>query len=185
MSNSQISLINKLSWSLLLDFEIKPSTFQTQNDNLEAMNPFVFGIIKNRTKILPKHLYYYMLKSTCAVNLLCKLSIIFKEWRVMNNVAGAELLFSLYFRYYTQSFFFVTRLIINQINQVQWVDFKLENVLVSLHSLTLLCSLLPSFARHWWKCLLLRGLGSIISKEWRVTWTFSYTYVPVCFTVYR
>ena len=105
MSNSQISLINKLSWSLLLDFEIKPSTFQTQNDNLEAMNPFVFGIIKNRIKILPKHLYYYMLKSTCAVNLLCKLSIIFKEWRVMNNVAGAELLFSLYFRYYTQSFF--------------------------------------------------------------------------------
>ena len=31
--------------------------------------------------------------------------------------------------------FFVTRLIINQINQVQWMDFKLENVLVSLHSL--------------------------------------------------
>ena len=30
---------------------------------------------------------------------------------------------------------FVTRLIINQINKVQWVDFKLENVLVSLHSL--------------------------------------------------
>jgi hypothetical protein len=32
-------------------------------------------------------------------------------------------------------FFFVTRLIINTINKVQWVDFKLENVLVSLHSL--------------------------------------------------
>ena len=31
--------------------------------------------------------------------------------------------------------FFVTRLIINQINKVQWVDFKLKNVLVSLHSL--------------------------------------------------
>ena len=31
--------------------------------------------------------------------------------------------------------FIVTRLIINQINQVQWVDFKLENVLVSLQSL--------------------------------------------------
>ena len=31
--------------------------------------------------------------------------------------------------------FFATRLIINQINKVQWVDFKLENVLVSLHSL--------------------------------------------------
>ena len=29
--------------------------------------------------------------------------------------------------------FFVTRLIINKINKVQWVDFKLENVLVSLH----------------------------------------------------
>ena len=31
--------------------------------------------------------------------------------------------------------FFVTRLIFNKINKVQWVDFKLENVLVSLHSL--------------------------------------------------
>jgi hypothetical protein len=31
--------------------------------------------------------------------------------------------------------FIVTRLIINKINKVQWVDFKLENVLVSLHSL--------------------------------------------------
>jgi hypothetical protein len=31
--------------------------------------------------------------------------------------------------------FFVTRFIINKINKVQWVDFKLENVLVSLHSL--------------------------------------------------
>jgi hypothetical protein len=31
--------------------------------------------------------------------------------------------------------FFVTRLIINKINKVQWVDFKLENDLVSLHSL--------------------------------------------------
>ena len=41
-----------------------------------------------------------------------------------------ELLFSLYFR-----LCFVTRLIINKINQVQWVDFKMENVLVSLHSL--------------------------------------------------
>ena len=28
------------------------------------------------------------LKSTCDVNLLSKLSIIFKEWRVMNNVDG-------------------------------------------------------------------------------------------------
>ena len=30
---------------------------------------------------------------------------------------------------------FVTRLIINKINKVQWVDCKLENVIVSLHSL--------------------------------------------------
>jgi hypothetical protein len=69
---------------------------------------------------------------------------------------GVELLFPLYFRYYTQVFF-VTRLIINEINKVQWVDFKLENVLVSLHSLKTI------------------GLGSIVFKEWRVTWTFPYT----------
>jgi hypothetical protein len=31
--------------------------------------------------------------------------------------------------------FFATRLIINKINKEQWVDFKLENVVVSLHSL--------------------------------------------------
>ena len=37
------------------------------------------------------------------------------------------------------------------------MDFKLENVLVSLHSLKTM------------------GLGSIIFKEWRVTRTFSYT----------
>ena len=53
--------------------------------------------------------------------------------------------------------FFVTRLIINQINKVQWGDYKLKNDLVSLHSLKTM------------------GLGSIIFKEWRVTWTFSYT----------
>jgi hypothetical protein len=57
---------------------------------------------------------------------------------------------------------FVARLIINQINKVQWVDFKLENVLVSLHSLKTMC------------------LGSIIVKEWRVTWTFSYNYFSKC-----
>ena len=52
---------------------------------------------------------------------------------------------------------FATRLIINKIIKVQWVDFMLENVLVSLHSLKPM------------------GLGSIIFKEWRVTQTFSYT----------
>jgi hypothetical protein len=30
--------------------------------------------------------YYEIPKSTCDVNLLSKLSIIFKEWRAMNNV---------------------------------------------------------------------------------------------------
>jgi hypothetical protein len=76
----------------------------------------------------------------------------------MNNVDRGEVivLFVLYILY--TDFFFVTRLIINKINKVQWVDFKLENVLVSLHSLKTM------------------GPGSIIFKEWRVTWTFSYTY---------
>ena len=53
---------------------------------------------------------------------------------------------------YTHTFF-VSRLIINQINKVQWVDFKLENVLVSLHSLKTmgLCSFgasAPLFLRN-------------------------------------
>ena len=69
----------------------------------------------------------------------------------MSNVdrGGVIVLFVLQILYTV--FFFVTRLIINKINQVQWVDFKLENVLVSLHSLKTM------------------GLGSIIFKEWRVT----------------
>ena len=53
----------------------------------------------------------------------------------MNNVdrGGVIVLFVLYILY--TRLFFVTRLIINNINKVQWVDVKLENVLVSLHSL--------------------------------------------------
>ena len=104
------------------------------------------------------------LKSTCDVNLLSKLSIIFKEWRVivlfvlLRSHKGKQF-YTLYFRYYIQTFL-VSRLIINQISKVQWVDFKLENVLVSLHSLKTM------------------GLGSIIFKEWRVTRTFSYTSSP-------
>ena len=88
------------------------------------------------------------------VNLLSKLSIIFKEWRVI-------VLFVLQILY--TDFFFVTRLIINKMNKVQWVDFKLENVLVSLHSL---------------KTMGLGPFGAwapLFFKEWRVTWTFSYT----------
>jgi hypothetical protein len=39
-----------------------------------------------------------LLKSTCDVNLLSKLSIIFKEWRIMNHVdrGGVIVLFVLY-----------------------------------------------------------------------------------------
>jgi hypothetical protein len=33
-----------------------------------------------------KRSFPYSLKSTCDVNLLSKLSIIFKEWRVVNNM---------------------------------------------------------------------------------------------------
>ena len=47
--------------------------------------------------------------------------------------------------------------------------FKLENVLVSLHSLKTMGLLKNNGPRP------LRGLGSIICKEWRVTRTFSYT----------
>jgi hypothetical protein len=38
-----------------------------------------------------------------------------------------------------------SRLIINKINKVQWVDFKLENVLVSLHFLK---TMAPLFLRN-------------------------------------
>ena len=43
----------------------------------------------------------FLLKSTCDVNLLSKLSIIFKEWRVMNNVDRGRVivLFVLYILY--------------------------------------------------------------------------------------
>ena len=59
--------------------------------------------------------------------------------------------------------FFATRLIINQINKVQWVDFKWENVLVSLHSLKTM-GLGPFWAST-----------PLFFKEWRDTRTFSYT----------
>ena len=63
------------------------------------------------------------LKSTCDVNLLSKLSIIFKEWRVIvlctfkvpqgaNNLILCTL-------DTIHRLFFVARLIINQINKVQ------------------------------------------------------------------
>ena len=75
----------------------------------------------------------------------------------MNNVDRGRVIVLFVLQILYTDFFFVTRLIINKINKAQWVDFKLENVLVSLHSLKTM------------------GLGSIIIKEWRVTWTFSYT----------
>ena len=80
----------------------------------------VFSGVRARGFVLLVHLY---LKSTCYVNLLSKLSIICKEWRVI-------VLFVLLILY--KDFFFYK---INKINKVQWVDFKLENVLLSFHSL--------------------------------------------------
>jgi hypothetical protein len=38
-------------------------------------------------------------------------------------------------KFYLLTYLLTYLLIINKINKVQWVDFKLENVLVSLHSL--------------------------------------------------
>ena len=75
----------------------------------------------------------------------------------MNNVDRGRVIVLFVLQILYTNFFFVARLIINKINKAQWVDFKLENVLVSLHSLKTM------------------GLGPIIIKEWRVTWTFSYT----------
>jgi hypothetical protein len=63
------------------------------------------SILTNQSMIgidIYKNIHVHV-KSTCDVNLLSKLSIIFN---------------TLYFRYYTQTFF-VSRLIINQINKVQ------------------------------------------------------------------
>ena len=63
-----------------------------------------------------KFLFNYLgLKSTCGVNLLSKLSIIFKEWRVMNNVDRSGVI-SLCTLDTIHRLFFVTRLIINKIN---------------------------------------------------------------------
>ena len=96
------------------------------------------------------------LKSTCDVNLLSKLHY-FQGMESYEQCGQGQSYSSLCTLDTIRRLFFVTRLIINKINQVQWVDFKLENVLVSLHSLKTM------------------GLGSIIFKEWKVTWTFFYT----------
>ena len=80
-----------------------------------------------------------LLKSTCNVNLLSKLSIIFKEWSYCSLCTfkvpqGANNLI-LCTLDTIHRLVFVIRLIINTINEVQWVDCMFENVLVSLHSL--------------------------------------------------
>ena len=72
-----------------------------------------------------------------------KLSIIFKELSYC-SLCTLDTIYRL---------FFVTRLIINKINKVQWVDFKLENVLVSRHSLKIMGfgpfgALAPLFLRN-------------------------------------
>jgi hypothetical protein len=77
--------------------------------NLSAMGVFQFAIIlyepNRHERCVLLHIYFK--RSYCS---LCTLDTIHK-------------------------LFFATRLIINNINKVQWVDFKFENVLVSLHSL--------------------------------------------------
>ena len=88
-----------------------------------GVNPTTFCTISSWSQKLAKYYYQiggmnyicmpvsFKLKSTCYVNLLSKLSIIFKEWRVI-------VLFVLQILY--TDFFIVTRLIINKINKVQW-----------------------------------------------------------------
>jgi hypothetical protein len=60
--------------------------------------------------------------------------------------------------------FFVTRLIINKMNKVQWVDFKLENVLVSLHSLKTMS--LGPFGHHRWILRYFHGRREIAYGLW-------------------
>jgi hypothetical protein len=57
----------------------------------------IFKVEINNLKCLSSLSNNRLLKSTCDVNLLSKLSIIFKEWRVMNNVdrGGVIVLFVL------------------------------------------------------------------------------------------
>ena len=92
--------------------------------------------------------------------------------------------------------FFVTRLIINNINKVQWVDFKLENVLVSLHSLKTMGlgpfgALAPLFLRngellghspihtcldqHSGQPIVILLSSKITKSSWRSNCVFSYT----------
>jgi hypothetical protein len=61
---------------------------------IKWLNPNNNGILEK--KILSTD-SSQLLKSTCDVNLLSKLSIIFKEWRVMNNAdrGGVIVLFVL------------------------------------------------------------------------------------------
>jgi hypothetical protein len=66
--------------------ELRPIVFKEWRDTR------TFSNLKSQ-----RYVILHMLKSTCDVNLLSKLSIIFKEWRVMNNVdrGGVIVLFVL------------------------------------------------------------------------------------------
>ena len=66
------------------------------------------------------------LKSNCDVNLFSKISSIFKEWRVMNNVDRGGVIVLFVFQILYTDFFFATRLMINKINKVQWVDYNIH-----------------------------------------------------------
>ena len=81
--------------------------------------------------------------SSIKIHLLCK-SIV----KTLHYFQGMESQSSLSTLDTIHRHFFVTRLIINKINKVQWVDFKLENVLVSLHSLKKQWASAPLYLRN-------------------------------------
>ena len=54
--------------------------------NLFATRFVHFSQYKVHAQTVPCDIGHLDLKSTCDVNLLSKLSIIFKEWRVVNNM---------------------------------------------------------------------------------------------------
>jgi hypothetical protein len=53
---------------------------------MASMNYFLIKVKLDDTPYTYLFYIFYYLKSTCDVNLLSKLSIIFKEWRVVNNM---------------------------------------------------------------------------------------------------
>ena len=99
---------------------------EAKNINLIVCSFTRSGLEPTTYRTRDEHANHYItntLKSTCDVNLLSKLSIIFKEWRVIilctfKVTQGANNL-KLCTLDTIHILFFVTRLIINKINKVQ------------------------------------------------------------------